>query len=404
MPGEIKARFKRWFWRPPRPHGETIPDRTVSVLELFYDLVYVAVIGQAAHQLAEHVSARGFVEFGVVFALVWIAWVNGSIYLELHGRDDGRTRSIVFIQMGIVALLAVFTAGAAEDSGSGFAIVYAVLLAVLALIWDTIRRQDRQLRPEYVPVTGRYVTGTAVSAAVIFASAFLPAEPRLVVWAGFAVAWMVVLLLLVGLSLQNRQLDLAPTDSLVERFGLFTIIVLGEVVFGVVDGLSVAERDLKTIATGVLALLLGFGFWWMYFDVIGRRLPRNDGRYLAIWMLSHFPITLSIVAGGAAMVSLIEHAHDASTPAETAWLLGGAAALALLAEAVTTRTLVDATRLASVYRPLALAMVVGAGAAIVAAWLRPAPWLLALILVAILSVLWFFAVARFLQADAWGET
>ena len=59
MTSETRGRFKRWFWRPPRPHGETIADRQVSNLELFYDLVYVAVIGQAAHHLAEHVTVRG---------------------------------------------------------------------------------------------------------------------------------------------------------------------------------------------------------------------------------------------------------------------------------------------------------------------------------------------------------
>ncbi|HEU4544420.1 MAG TPA: low temperature requirement protein A [Jiangellaceae bacterium] len=46
-------------------------------LELFYDLAYVAVIAQAAHHLAEHVSFRGFPEFALVFSLIWIAWVNG---------------------------------------------------------------------------------------------------------------------------------------------------------------------------------------------------------------------------------------------------------------------------------------------------------------------------------------
>jgi hypothetical protein len=87
----------------------------------------------------------------------------------------------------------------------------------------------------------------------------------------------------------------------------------------------------------------------------------------------------------------------------TAWLLAGAVALGLLALAVTERTLVDAQRLSGVYRPLSLAMGAGAGAALVAGWTRPAPWLLALLLVAILSVLWIFAVRRFLRADAWGE-
>jgi DNA-binding CsgD family transcriptional regulator len=99
MSSEIHGRFKRWFWRPPRAHGEVIADRQVSVLELFYDLVYVAVIGQAAHHLAEHVTVRGLAEFAVVFALIWIAWINGSLYLELHGRQDGRTRTVVFVQL-----------------------------------------------------------------------------------------------------------------------------------------------------------------------------------------------------------------------------------------------------------------------------------------------------------------
>ena len=134
-----------------------------------------------------------------------------------------------------------------------------------------------------------------------------------------------------GRSAVGLSRGLPPTDSLVERFGLFTIIVLGEVVFGVVDGLSAAERDVKTITTGMLALVIGFGFWWIYFDLVGRRLPRADGGALASWLLSHLPITLSITAAGAAMVSLIGHAHDARTPASTAWLLAGAVALGLLA-------------------------------------------------------------------------
>ena len=110
MPGERHRQFKRWLSRPPRPHGATVFDRRVSFLEVFYDLAYVAVIGQASHQLAEHISVRGAVEFAIIFGLIWFAWINGSLYVELHGGEDGRTRNIVFVQMCILALLAVFTA------------------------------------------------------------------------------------------------------------------------------------------------------------------------------------------------------------------------------------------------------------------------------------------------------
>jgi low temperature requirement protein LtrA len=126
-------------------------------------------------------------------------------------------------------------------------------------------------------------------------------------------------------------LGLTPTDSLVERFGLFIIIVLGEVVLGVVAGLSVAERDAKTILTGMLALSMGFGFWWIYFDLVGRRLPRASRSALASWVMSHLPIALAITAAGAGMVSLIGHAHDPRTPAGASWLLAGAVATGLLA-------------------------------------------------------------------------
>ena len=221
-------------------------------------------------------------------------------------------------------------------------------------------------------------------------------------WAVVVVAWIAGIVL-VGRSEVGLNLGLPPTESLVERFGLFTIIVLGEFVFGVVDGLSLPERDALTITTGMIALVIGFGFWWIYFDLVGRRLPRGGGRAQASWLLSHLPITMAITAAGAAMVSLIGHAHDARTPASTAWLLSGAVALGLLALILTERTLVDADRLVIVYRPLGVALAGGAAVALVVGAVRPAPWLLASLLVAILSALWSFAVSRFLRADAWGE-
>jgi low temperature requirement protein LtrA len=113
----------------------------------------VAVLGQAAPSPAEHVSARGLASFAVVFALIWIAWINGSLYLELHGREDGRTRSIVFVQMGILVLLAVFTADA-TDGGWGFAVVYASYQVFQTGLWYSVWRQDRRERPEFLATTG----------------------------------------------------------------------------------------------------------------------------------------------------------------------------------------------------------------------------------------------------------
>ena len=120
---------------------------------------------------------------------------------------------------------------------------------------------------------------------------------------------------------------------------------------------------------------------------------------LTRWMIAHLPVTMSIAAAGAAMVSLIEHAADDTTPKATAWLLSGSVALGLLASVVLMATLVDHQRLPSLFRPVMRALIVAAGIGLVAGWLAPAPWLLALILVLILGAVWWFAVDRWLRLD-----
>ena len=398
-----KSQFKRWLTAPPRPHGAILKDRTVSNLELFYDLAYVAVIAQASLHLAEPVSLDGVVEFTVVFAMLWFAWFNGSLYVETHGREDGRTRLLVFLQMGILALLAVFTGEAAGATGQQFALVYAAFLALLGWAWYSVRELDRTERPEFLRITAVYVGGMIISTVIVGASAFLPESWRLVLWAAFMAGWIGFILMGAPAGGDTRRPEgIVPTDSLVERFGLFTIIVLGEVILGVVTGLSEAGADAGTIATGSLAMVIGFGFWWIYFDLVGRRLPRTGG-IIWSWMLSHLPIQLSIVAAGAAIVSLIEHAHDPTTPPETALLLGGSVAIGLLGLIVTERSLEDALRLESVYRPLGAVLAAGAAIALLAGWLAPAPWVLAALMVAILTALWFFVVARMIRAGVWGE-
>ncbi len=399
--GRALRLFKDWFWRPPRPHGEAIVDRRVSPLELLYDLAYAAVIAQAGNHLAAHLSANGLFEFACVFSLTWIAWANGSLYLELHGQLDGRTRTYVFLQIGILAILAVYAADAG-GGGQGFAIAYTAFLVVMTWLWYEVRMQDARVHPEFLADTGRYVVAMAISVVVIVVSVFLPAEMRLVAWAIFTAGW-VLLLLFMGRSPVGLGRGMTPTDSLVERFATITIIVLGEVVFGVVDGLTQSARDVTTIATGMIALAVGFGFWWIYFDVVGGKLPKAEGRALASWILSHFPITVSIAASGAGMVSLIEHAHDRNTPGPTSWLLSGAVAAGLVFLIPTWRALADASRLASVYRPLVIATLAGAVASLIVGWSGPAPWLLALILVVVLGLVWAVAVRGFALAGAWGS-
>ena len=103
-----------------------------------------------------------------------------------------------------------------------------------------------------------------------------------------------------------------------------TIIVLGETLTGVVGGLASQPVSALTMVVGLVAVVVGFGAWWTYFDFAGHRCPRPEPVASLQWMFSHLPLTAAIAAMGAAMVSLVDHAHDGRTPAATAWVLSAA--------------------------------------------------------------------------------
>jgi low temperature requirement protein LtrA len=393
--GEIDKQggIRGWFRQPPRRHGEILDDRSVSPLELFYDLVFVVFVSEIARTLATHVSARGMLDFVVLFGLVWVAWFNGTQFHELHGREDGRGRMFIFLQMGILAVVAVYAPHATGGDGDSFSWAYAVLLAVQAYQWWSVLRIDEE---RYRPVAVRYLVAMCAGIALIVVSALVGVDDlRLALWA-LLVAGAIGLGLAQSLATRLSDLGLVVTHSMVERFGLFVIIVLGEVVVGVVNGMSDATRDARTIATGVLCLAIGFGFWWTYFDFVGDRLPRTSPGAVSAWMFSHLPTTLAIAGAGAGMASLVEHAHDSRTPMATSWLIASAVAGLLVSLLMAMRSLIDHERLTRVYRPLTPALLAAAGAALVLGALRPAPWLLALGLVALLSVTWWIAFLRLL--------
>ena len=266
------ARLRRLLWQPPRPHGEQPRERIVGPLELFYDLATVVLVAQAAHHLAGHLTWRGLGEFAVVFTLVWIAWINGSLHHELHGHDDVRARSTFLLQILVLVAMGAFIPQAGGARGAAFAVAAAVLFGVLAVLWLLAARGDR---PEYRRPSRLFVMGTAACAAALAGTAFLPAGARIPAWGLLDAAYLAGLAAAILAASPAREAALFVTDAVIERFGLLIIIVLGETVSGVVAGLAGEPVNGLTLATGLVAVVVGFGAWWTYFDFAGHRLAHH---------------------------------------------------------------------------------------------------------------------------------
>jgi low temperature requirement protein LtrA len=298
--------------------------------------------------------------------------------------------------MGLLALFAVFAEGATGDDGKEFAITYAVLFALLTWQWWQVHRIDTDLR--YRRNTLRYLVGITLSTIVVLASAFAGAGLRVGLWALVVIGWLVGGHLLVS-SDHTEGFGEGVTASLVERIGLFTIIVLGEVVVGVVVGMSDAEdRSVTTIVTGMIGLTIGMGMWWNYFDLLGRRVPGKRGPRLANWLYAHLPLTMAIAAGGAAMVSIVGHAGDSRAPASTAWLLTGSVAVTLAAAGLACTALPVDEFPQGMRRWIGPTLGITAVVPIAVGAVRPAPIVLVTVTSVVLLVAWLVLFAVFLAS------
>jgi low temperature requirement protein LtrA len=178
---------RRSLWQPPRPHGEAPRERVVGPLELFYDLVVVVLVAQAARHLAGDLTWSGLGEFTAIFTLVWIAWANGSLHHELHGHDDARARSTFLLQIVVLAAMGAFIPQADGARGAAFAVAAGVLFALLAVLWLLASRGDQ---PEYRRPSRLFVTGTAACAVLLAGTALLPAGARVPAWGLLDVAYL----------------------------------------------------------------------------------------------------------------------------------------------------------------------------------------------------------------------
>lgn len=157
----------------------------------------------------------------------------------------------------------MLTGEATSGDGSAFAIVYSAYL--LSWLWYSVRRQDD---PAFRAAAAPYLAGVLGSAVVVGASALLPGRVRLAVWAPLVVGLLVGITVLDRRNRGSRAANPNATESMIERFDLFTIIVLGEVVVGVVNGIADAGRTPIAVLTGTLGLGIGFAYWWSYFDLV----------------------------------------------------------------------------------------------------------------------------------------
>jgi len=320
--------INRWFHVPklhvPDPHEEKKP----SWLELFYDLVYVAAIIQLGNGLSHHPGFLGFLQFGALFYFLWTTWASFSFFYNRFNVDDALQRLLVFSQMFAIGGMAVSVAGVFDGDHALFIGCLSVARLITALMYTRAWRAGGPGAS-----IGQVYAVMCVTSAVVWAASIMLPAPWLYV------AWGIAALIdLYGpISERIRQVDSShPADGahIVERFGLLTIIVLGEMFVKVLTEISEKGATSQMLATASMGLVITCSLWWLYFDdVAGSRVKRKPWANY-VWVYIHCPMMLGITAVGVAIKKAVFFDPGYVAVDKYRYLLCGVLALTLFCMAV----------------------------------------------------------------------
>ena len=289
------------------PHEQ---HRVATPLELLFDLTFVVAFGVAASELA-HMLAEDHIGAGLAgfmfatFAVCW-AWINFSWFASAYDTDDWVYRLMTMLQMvgviilalGIPPVYASIEEGEHVDNRLMVA-GYVVMRIAMVAQWVRAARQDPDRRSACLTYAVTITVAQIGWIGVIIAHTSVPVT--------FLLVAVMTAVELAGPWLVERRKGGTPWHAhhIAERYGLLTIIALGEGVIGTVASLSAVVAEQGWTVDAVLVAVAGtgltFGMWWVYFVVPSSHLLHAQRRKSIPYGYGHIVVFGSIVATGAGL-------------------------------------------------------------------------------------------------------
>ncbi|MFB2554871.1 low temperature requirement protein A [Herbiconiux liangxiaofengii] len=308
-------------------------DRASSPLELLFDLTFVVAIAQAVAQLVHGIEGgeveSALIPFGLTFFAIWWAWMNFTWFSSGYDNDDALYRVTTMVQMvGVLILGSGVPAAFEEGDYSTLTLGYFVMRAGLISQWVRAAHADPAHRRSAV----RTIVGYGTLQAGWLARLLVPDPSGL---------WVSVALIALELSVPlwaARAGDPGWNPGhIAERFGLFTIILLGESVLAAMTGFqrSITQNGLSPESTVVAlsAVVTLFALWWLYYlqpSAEGLALRR---RFSYIWAYGHYMVFAALAVLGAGLEVAVAATNDHT--AISSWVMGSAVTTPIAAFLVT---------------------------------------------------------------------
>jgi low temperature requirement protein LtrA len=305
--------------------GGELPDRRVTPLELFFDLVFVFALTQVTGFLADHLSWIGMLQGAVLLLVLWWAWGAYSwLTNAVPAEEVIPARLVILTSMAAMLVASLAVSDAFGEYGVLFGLAYFVVRFLHVVL--------------FVLATGN--TPESQQAMLRLAPGFL-AAPVLLIVAGFAdglaqgALWAVALAIDLGVSFVRGVSGFrVHAGHFVERHGLIVIIALGESIVAIGVGASGLKIGAGVVAAAVLGVALAAALWWAYFDLVmlvaERRLSAAKGAERArmardAYSYLHLPMVAGIIFVALGVKQTLGHVGDPLGTIPAVALCGGVA-------------------------------------------------------------------------------
>jgi low temperature requirement protein LtrA len=240
--------------------------RVSTPLELLFDLCFVVAASQAVaglhHFAVEGNFQDGIQRYAVSFFAIWWAWVNFSWFASAFDTDDIAYRLAVLVQIGGNLTIAAGIPRYFDHMDPTVTVIgYVIMRLGLVGLWMRVAQSN----PEAASVARRYAFGVTLGQIGWVALLILPGANVIPVIVALA-----LLELLVPIWAERRDQTPWHAGHIAERYGLFTLIVLGESILGatvsIQSALDIGEELATLLLIAAGGLLIVFSMWWLYFD------------------------------------------------------------------------------------------------------------------------------------------
>ena len=296
----------------------------VAPFELFFDLIYVAIIAIIGDRASEEANGEALLRFCVTFILSYKLWSDLTMVISWFESDDIFQRICVLICM---ACLVGFTTNIENAFGSTYTELIAFYLAQRffeAVYFLFVAWLVPMIRGMLIASTILVACGSALWIGSIHVE-----DPKRLALIWLAIPFDTLSMgMIVPLVIHSEKLfsgRLAPLSNHLqfypatniehrtERTNAFVTLVFGYSVVALIYQSAAPAGINAYYGKAILGLIIAFAFNMLYFEIDGTNLYvhaiRRSRYAYTVWQYIHLPFILAYVLSSSALARLVV-AHD----------------------------------------------------------------------------------------------